>query len=257
MIAWLSRRFSPESYLGALLSSLPAYRQAIGGWWYLNRDLQTGASRWMRTPPTETWMHELRREDRTKAVPRDQHRKFAIPAALLLGLLAAGSAGAAPLDLIDRPLAAWIMEWSFWAAIASMIVVPFALAGLHWLLFREDPKLATVPKEVFREVSRIVELRDFLDTQWIKLYGRAIDDFQLLRIDHALGRATVGEYRAKVIGSRPNRGFAESGMFLSLARAAAIDAELSRSRLSRTRNVNPADLIEFQKIADKEPAHRS
>ncbi len=140
---------------------------------------------------------------------------------------------------------AWIMDWSFWLAIAAMVVLPVVFSyGLHRFIFSHDPKDNSEEAAVPEEIYRIVELREFVDALWFKIYGHAIDDFRLVRIDRALGRATVGEYRIRVMREIGTPALGDRDMFLTLARAAAIDAEISRSG-----SLNPADLIELEKAA--------
>lgn len=151
----------------------------------------------------------------------------------------------------------WAMESTFWLAVTSFIAVPTALFyWLHWLMFsgdKKDPEQLTVPAEVYR----VVELREYIDPLWLKLYECTVDDFNLLRIDKALGRATVREYSVAIdreinVHRRPT--LKDPAGFLMLARRAAIDAELSRGG-----DLNPSDVLELkQQLAkEKEPVHRS
>src|SRR5262249_32985665 len=99
---------------------------------------------------------------------------------------------------------AWIMDWSFWLAIACMIIVPSAGAFLlqKFLFSRglKDSSGAVSAGNVPPEAYRIVELREFLDVIWFKIWGHPIDDFRLVRIDRALGRrATIDHYRIQVM----------------------------------------------------------
>jgi hypothetical protein len=150
----------------------------------------------------------------------------------------------------------WVVDTSFWLVVGLICVIGFVslfLAGFAlnvavlWLGDRKkqrrkvtDPARVTVPAEVYR----IVELREFIDTLWFKIHGRAIDDFRLLRIDRALGRATVGEYRIQVMREIGRTTMRDPDMFLTLARAAAIQAELLRSA-----TLTPAGVIELEKLA--------
>jgi len=149
-----------------------------------------------------------------------------------------------------------ILEPLFWLAIAAMIIVPIAGSYLlHRFVFSRDRVcLETVPAEVYR----IVELREFVDALWFKIYGHAIDDFALVRIDRALGRATVGEYRIQVmreIELARDTGRAtlrDPDMFLTLARAAAIHAECCKAGISKSGDLDPSsNVFELQKMAGR------
>jgi hypothetical protein len=149
---------------------------------------------------------------------------------------------------------AWIMEGFFWLAIAAIVAALFAViyGGLRLVEYADrrnrtdNPGLAAVPEPIYR----IAELRESLDPLFIKLYGRAVEDHVVVRIDRALGRATVSDYRRVVTMAVPNRSFAQSGFFVALARDAAAAAELCR----RPIDTAPGDVLELKKrteLADR------
>jgi hypothetical protein len=148
---------------------------------------------------------------------------------------------------------AWIMDWSFWLAVAATVAGGPALGFIAWCWLSafaerrrrtDNPELATVPQPVYR----IAELREFLDPLFIKLYGRAIDDFVLVRIDHALGKASVSKYRRLVLQQDlRGRGHATAaGFFIALARDTAYAVELSASA-----DLSPRDVLALKEEIGK------
>jgi|GEM_PF-6361360 len=159
----------------------------------------------------------------------------------------------------DLLMSAVFVETLFWLAIAAIIIGGMGVTYIAWRILdglrspdsdRLDPERATLPQEIYR----IVELREFLDSLFLKLYGRPIDDYQLVRIDRALGAAAVAEYKRIVFQAVPNLGFAYSSMFLSLARDAAVAAKLRRP--SEEGLLAPRDVLELKPFSEIQPGNR-